>query len=301
MPCAFAARPLTEAVETLRASSPFPIELERELPSEVLAAPVSLDEAGLDLETALSRVAGAAGLGWALDAARILVGTPERLPPVPEALRIQRCLAQLARDGHGEEWEKPAGLEANAALRARLVSVTLDVSFRQAPLTEALAHFRGAGGVAIQLAPGAAGQADAPVTVELRQRPLGIALRAVVEAVGLDFDVREGRLLVDFRSGLEASAARDAKERSARSERLRAFLAQPITVDWREKPLREAAAELSRTLGVPVVLDEEAWLRETRVTLLARELDLRSTLDLLARNSRTAWGVLEGRVGLVAR
>jgi len=246
-----------------------------------------------------------AGVAWAAD----LTTAKEAARNVEPALVTVEARGWRARDVNPEAivrvWDLPVGFTSSDALAraagdAKLKEslekpVTLD--FADTPLQDALRFVQDFAAIAIDTAPGLELQPPR-ITLKVKDIPLRSALDYLLKQGSLDYRVRDNRLFVFAPRHPEgivsAPIACDSAESGA-VRRLADAMGRPVSVDFRDTPLRDMVTFLGETWfkGLNVVLDTRGLPKaRQQVTFEARQQPLGQALDAFLRVSGLRLSIL---------
>ncbi|HEV3344949.1 MAG TPA: hypothetical protein VG125_31525 [Pirellulales bacterium] len=145
------------------------------------------------------------------------------------------------------------------------------------------------------IVPGSAAYGDPHVTCELRQTPLGSALREMLAGVNLEYVVRANDLLI-----VTEEKARllnrwpTGSIKAANDARISETLEQSTEFEFNEQPLTDVVQYLKQKHGLDIQLDESGLKEagvgvETPISRTVAGITLESALDLVFTGLDLAW------------
>ncbi|MCX7005060.1 MAG: hypothetical protein NTV22_17535 [bacterium] len=165
-----------------------------------------------------------------------------------------------------------SGRGADAAALGTLV----DASFTEADLATVLALYRGENQVNVLVR--AAGTNHPPITLELKQVPLGEVLRFVARSVNMTYEPRPFGAI--FSAPYKPLPARPP------TNLLRQKLQQRIDVEFKEQSLLDAVQCVVQGHGLNLVLIQPAAWADKTVTLTLKKVTIAQVLQYLQEFSR---------------
>ena len=253
----FKDRAIQDVVDSLAASGRVSVVL-LSPDGKAPAKTITLDAAGLTVSDAFDRLTAASGLAWAVRDGVVLVATPETLKRYEKAPRLPGPEPSSAADRHAYK---------------RLKETVVRVAFAGKPAMEAVKSLEELVAVQIVVDRSAVRDGDRPITLKLTGVTAGVAAQLLAEQMGLACVIWKGVVFFssekDVREIPEADAARTAAEKKAAEEweksatpadrALKKLLQEKkVSLDFRDKPAREAFDAIAKLGGIRIVIDATA-------------------------------------------
>jgi len=267
--------PLTEAVAFLQFLTKANMIFDPEAAEAKGWEAVTLKVTNERLDAALRQILAPAGLDYGLADRAILISTPERLAAMRKQEAEARREATRRADG---VWE--------LAIKKKL-SRKVTFEFIDTPLTEALQFLQTLTDSTIICDPVAsADKYETPITLNVANMPLSVALRWILKLVDLDYGLVDGaafistpKRIVSTRRALHARRfAENVRPDEKWSRAIRRKLRRRVTFEFAETPFGEAIAFLRTLTGTNMILDPRAAASKRPVTLKVTNMPLDAAL-----------------------
>ena len=215
------------------------------------APEVTLKLTDVTLETAVSMVAEQLGLKAIIRDGVVFISDAEG---------VKKAAAAETRTGLTE---KPT--EADRKVLKRLQETIVSFTFNEQPVMEALDFLQTLGTTNVVPDHSKFVAADEKVTLKLKDVPLDVAIKLLVEQLGLTYVIRDGVVLVTDEAGVKRAAAADARtglaEKPTDADRklLKRLQETKVSFTFNEQPVKGALDFLAAEGNINIVADEKVF------------------------------------------